>query len=388
MATEHPTNQATSQPLQTAPSLELTPRKKPKAAIIATMIFVSLGLLASGYWFGYGQYFQSTDNAYVKANITNISAKVSGYVVETLVDDNQFVTSGTLLAKIDDREFQVKKSQSIANLQVQLASVEYSQAQHRLQQRVIIQTKSEVDSAQADLERSQQLLQRSQSLLKKQYSSQDEVDNAFAHLKVSKAQLEEAQSHYIAEQEKLNVIDSQIVQAQASVAEAQTELDQAELSLSYTKIVAPVDGIVGRRSVREGLFIQPGMPLISLVPTSDVWVEANFKETQLAKMQPGQKVNIELDAFPNREITGTLESFSPATGAQFALLPPENATGNFTKIVQRVPVKIHFDDQTLAAQQIIPGLSAVVTVDTHDIRNENESELAAESSDIALEPRG
>ncbi len=338
--------------------------KKKKAPLIATLIMISLGVASSVYWFGYGQYFQSTDNAYLQGEITNISPKVSGYIVASFVDDNQVVKAGDLLAQIDDRDYQAEYDKTAANLAISQAAISNLEAQLQLQNTLIRQSKSQIASAQAEYERAQQQMTRTQSLLKRNYSSQDELDDATSHLKVTKARVDEADANYQASQDQLNVIKSQIAQAQASVGEAQARLKQQTLNLSYTKIYAPVDGIVGRRSLRVGLYVQPGMPLMSLVPTKAVWIEANFKETQLSKIHKGQKVDVELDAYPDQVIEGVVDSFSPATGAKFALLPPENATGNFTKIVQRVPVKIMIPNPEKINAQLIPGLSVVATVDT------------------------
>lgn len=338
--------------------------KKKKAPLIATAIFALCGLAGGGYWYGYGQYFQSTDNAYLQGDITTISSKVGGYIETTLVKDNQKVKAGDLLATLDDRDFVAEKEKAEANLAVSAAAIKNLKAELKLQAIRIRQAESQTESAQADHERAQQQVKRTKALIKKNYSSQDELDNNVSHLKVSLASVDEAQANYQASKEQINVIESQIEQANAALNQAQTALDQALLNLSYTHIYAPVDGIVGKRSVREGLLVQAGMPLLSLVPTSEVWIEANFKETQLANIHQGQKVAIELDAYPDLHLKGVVDSFSPATGAKFALLPPENATGNFTKIVQRVPVKINITNASLLKNELIPGLSVVATIDT------------------------
>nr|WP_231569084.1 HlyD family secretion protein [Photobacterium gaetbulicola] len=325
---------------------------------------LSLGALGAGYWYGYGQYFESTDNAYLQGDITNISPKVGGYITESFVSDNQQVKAGDLLAKIDDRDFEAALDQAKANLAVNRAAIDNLHAQEQLQKTQIRQVESQITSAKAEFERAKQQVTRTRSLLKRNYSSQDELDSMTSQLKVTAAQLEEANASYQGAKDQLVVIASQIKQAEAAVTEAQAQLEQAELNLAYTNIYAPVDGIVGKRSLRVGLYVQPGMPLMSLVPTSNVWIEANFKETQLSGIHKGQTVTVELDAFPDQPLQGVVDSFSPATGAKFALLPPENATGNFTKIVQRVPVKITIPDPQGLKGRLIPGLSVVATVDT------------------------
>ncbi len=339
-------------------------RKTRRAPFIATAIMLSLGIIGGGYWFGYGQYFESTDNAYLQGDITTISPKVSGYILHSYVSDNQRVTKGDLLVQIDDRDYQVALQQSQAHLSVTQASVDNLLAQQTLQRSQISQAQSRVDSAQAEYDRATQQVARSRSLLKRNYASQDEVDNMLAQQKVAAAGLEEAKANLVASNEQLSVIASQIKQAKASVSEAQTQVSQAQLNLAYTKIYAPADGIIGKRSVRQGLLVQAGTPLMSLVPENQIWIEANFKETQLSNIHQGQKVSVELDAFPGQELEGVVDSFSPATGAKFALLPPENATGNFTKIVQRVPVKILLSENNPLKGRLLPGLSVVATIDT------------------------
>ncbi len=337
---------------------------KRKVMIAATIAMLFIGLAGSGYWFGYGQYFQSTDNAYLQGDITSISPKVSGYIVKSYITDNQRVHKGDLLVQIDERDYQTALTQANAHLAVTQASKSNLIAEQALQHSHIHQAQSGVVSAQAEYDRASQQVTRSRSLLKKHYASQDELDSMLAQQKVTLAQLHEAQANLEAARDQLDVINSQIVQAQASVKEAEAGVTQAQLNLQYTKIYAPADGIIGKRSVREGLLTQAGTPLMSLVPDNAVWVEANFKETQLNNIHKGQKVTVDIDAFPNQELTGIVDSFSPATGAKFALLPPENATGNFTKIVQRVPVKILITDSKNLKGRLLPGLSVVAKIDT------------------------
>ena len=184
-----------------------------------------------------------------------------------------------------------------------------------------------------------------------------------AQQKVALAELNEANANLVAAHDQLSVIDGDIRQAEAAITESKVDVDQAELNLSYTKIYAPAGGIIGKRSVRQGLLVQSGTPLMSLVPTSNIWVEANFKETQIGDIHKGQ-VNIEFDAFPDQPLTGVVDSFSPATGAKFALLPPENATGNFTKVVQRYRLKSLYPINKVLKRRLLPGLSVVTTIDT------------------------
>ncbi|MFY2508897.1 HlyD family secretion protein [Vibrio pectenicida] len=332
--------------------------------LITTAIMLIIGLLCASYWFGYARYFESTNNAYLQGDITTIRPKVSGYIAKSFVSDNQKVKKGDLLVELDARDYVTELEQAKAHLAVSKSSIDNLVAQKTLQKSHILQADSRVDSAKAEYQRSTQQVRRSRSLLTKNYASQDEVDDMLAQQKVALAELNEANASLVSAHDQLLVIDSDIHQAEASVVESEVDVDQAELNLSYTKIYAPVDGIVGKRSVRQGLLVQAGSPLLSLVPTGNIWVEANFKETQLVGIHQGQKVTIEFDAFPDQRLIGIVDSFSPATGAKFALLPPENATGNFTKIVQRVPVKISIPDKQTLKGRLLPGLSVVTTIDT------------------------
>jgi len=341
-----------------------SPKKSRKTATIATFIILLLGALGAGYWLSYGQYFESTDNAYLQGNITAISPKVSGYIAHSYVHDNQFVKKGQLLVDIDARDYQAALDQANAHIAVIQSTVQNLLAKKSLQKSLILQAESKVDSAQAEYDHASQQISRVNSLLKSNYTSQDEVDKTLAQQKVALAVLHESNANLVASQDQLNVIASEINQAQASVLEAKAQKKQAQLNVSYTKVYAPVDGIVGKRGVRDGLLVQAGTQLMSIVPNRNIWIEANFKETQLSKLRKGQLVAIELDAYPDQEINGYVDSFSPATGAKFALLPPENATGNFTKIVQRVPVKVAISASPSLQALLLPGLSAVVTIDT------------------------
>lgn len=338
-------------------------KKHKKTLLKATSVMFFFGLLGGLYWFTYGQYFESTDNAYLHGDVTSISPKVSGFISKSYISDNQFVKQGDLLIEIDGRDYQTALDQANAHITVVRASVQNLVAKQTLQHSLIKQAQSRVDSAQADYELSLQQIDRFRSLLKKKYTSQDEVDGIQAKQKIALAQLEEEKANLAASNDQLIMISSEIKQAKASVTEAQAEQKQARLNLEYTHIYSPVNGIIGKRNAQEGALIQAGTPLLSIVPSSDIWVEANFKETQLSGILKGQVVTISLDAYPDQEIKGVVDSFSPATGAEFALLPPENATGNFTKIVQRVPVKITIPDQKKLQGRLLPGLSATVTID-------------------------
>lgn len=335
-----------------------------KIPLLAAMVLALLGLLFAGYWYLHGRYFESTDNAYLQSEVTGISSKLSGYISEVLVTDNQSVKAGQLIARLDDREFQCQVAEAQADLHLIQATIENLAATRVQQLSLIQQAEARVASAEAEQLRARQQVQRIGQLNQRHYSSQDSLDEVRASLQVTQAQMQEAKAALQAARELLLVLDAEAKQNQAKLALSEAKLAQARLELGYTELRAPADGIIGKRSLREGLYVQSGMQVASLVPLQQVWVEANFKETQLAHMQPGQKVEVILDAYPDQPVEGIIDSLAPATGAKFALLPPENATGNFTKIVQRVPVKIRIPEPGPLAGKLRPGLSTEVIVDT------------------------
>ena len=302
-------------------------------------------------WWEYARIWVKTDNAYVAAHVHQISSRVPGTVSEVLIEENQVVTAGQLLARLDARDFEVKRQQALALLAQARAQVQPAQARIAQAQSDVTREQVRATKAQQDLERAKQLSQGGNAAI-----SQQEFDTAQALADGALAGLQSAKSALQAAEAGIGVVEAQVKVAEANVKEA-------ELQLSYTDIQAPTAGRIGKKNLESGNRVQPGQALLALVQPN-VWVVANFKETQLACMKPGQAVRLWVDAFPGREVTGRVESLAPASGAQFALLPPDNATGNFTKIVQRVPVKIVFDNQSASDPEgrLVPGLSAIVEV--------------------------
>ncbi|GIU44025.1 hemolysin D [Shewanella sairae] len=326
-----------------------------------------IALVAGGYyWWTQVRNFESTDNAYVEADISHISVKVPGYVTATFVTDNQHVEQGQLLAQLEGSQFAAKVAQSQASLSSAKAQGQTLHAQVDLQQALISQAKASVVAAEAEQVRSQQQLSRASKLKVKNYSSQDAVDEAQAGFESASAHVDEAKAALVAKQRELKVLTAQLVEADSSVEQAKAGLALAKIQLADTRITAPFSGIIGKRGAQQGQYVQPGQAIYSLVPDEAVWITANFKETQIAHMHAGQPVAIELDAFSGKHFTGVIDSLAPASGAKFSLLPAENATGNFTKIVQRIPVRIRLDSDSatqLEHGRIVPGLSALVKVD-------------------------
>lgn len=336
-----------------------------KRFIIVPSLILAV-VIASVYWWLQVRFIESTDNAYVETDISSISVKVPGYIVQSAVSDNQHVNQGDVLAQLEDSQFVARVAQSQAVLASSQANLQTLAAKVDLQQALINQAKAAVVASQSDQLIAKQQLARSQKLKVSNYSSQNDVDQLQASFDSASAHVDEAQAALVAKQRELSVFNAQLLQAQADVDQAQASVELANIQLADTKITAPFSGIIGKRGALVGQYVQPGQALFSLVPDSQVWITANFKETQIGHMQPGQAVKVTLDAYPDEEFNGFIDSLAPASGSKFSLLPAENATGNFTKIVQRIPVRIRIDNENAAIAQtrILPGLSAVVKVDT------------------------
>ena len=316
------------------------------------------------HWWTVGRFIESTDDAYVGADITAISPKVSGYITQVAVTDNQVVHAGDLLAQIDDRDYRAalqKAEGAVAAQQALLANLE---ANEHLQRAVIDQAHAGIDAAQAENVRARDDQARYRDLSSRAAVSVESAQRADAVFKTARADTEKAQAAFAAAQRQLDVITTQKQQARAALMQAEAERQLAQLNLGYTTLRAPVDGSIGNRRVRLGAFVEAGSPLLAVVPSQGLWIDANFKEDQLAHMKPGQLVTIRADVFPGRAFHGRLGSLAPATGAQFSVLPPENATGNFTKIVQRVPVRILLDEHDATLGELRPGLSVTADIDT------------------------
>jgi membrane fusion protein (multidrug efflux system) len=352
-------------PEQTAEISPKPSRKVIKRAVLALAISLGVAAVADlGYdYLTNWRYQETTDDAYVQADSTIIAPKVSGYIAEVLVGDNEKVSAGQLLARIDDRDFKTALNQARADVAAAEAAVKNLDAQIELQEPLIQQQASQVEAAEANLKFAQEERTRYDDLMKTGSGTLQRAQQTDAALRAQSAQLQQEKSGLLAANKKIEVLSTQRAQAAAQLDRARAIEEQAELNLSYTKITAPVDGTVGARTLRVGQYVQAGTQLMAVVPLDAVYLVANFKETQLTHVRSGQPVEIRIDSFHSVKLRGHVDSLSPASGLQFALLPPDNATGNFTKIVQRVPVKIVFDDQGLKGL-LRPGMSAEPTVDT------------------------
>jgi membrane fusion protein, multidrug efflux system len=365
--------------------------KPSRQAVKRAALALALALGAAGaadfghYYLTTGRYLETTDDAYVKADSTIIAPKVSGHVAKVLVGDNQPVKAGQLLAQIDERDFSAALNQARAEVAAAEAAVKNLNAQIELQEPLIQQQAAEVDAAEANLKFAQEERTRYDALMKSGSGTVQRAQQTDAALRAQLAQLQQGKSGLIAASKKIEVLGTERAKAIAQLDRARAVEQQAELNLSYTKITAPVDGTVGARTLRVGQFVQAGTQLMAVVPLDRVYVVANFKETQLTHVRNGQPVVLKVDGFHDTRLKGHVDSVSPASGLEFALLPPDNATGNFTKIVQRVPVKIVLDDHRLSGL-LRPGMSAEPTIDTKSAVVA-ERETAKRISSSRLSPR-
>jgi membrane fusion protein (multidrug efflux system) len=335
--------------------------------ILLSLVLVAV-LAAGGYWgwnwWKRGRFLESTDNAYVEANLTVIAPKVAGYVAEVPVAENQGVKPGDILVVLDDSDYRVKLAQAEAKLATAKAGVASAETRLNLNVNLVAEAQAVLAAAEAELAHTQLEVNRYKALSEQNIASRQRYDTALADHRKASAARDRARAALASQVGQVQLLTAQRSEAEAQVMEAQAALAAAKLDLENTVIRAPVDGIVGNRSVQAGQYVRPGAQMMVLVPTGSTYVVANFKETQLARMRPGQPVEVSVDAFRTTRLKGVIESFAPASGAKFSLLPPENATGNFTKIVQRVPVRIRLADDNLIVRRLVPGLSVEVAVDT------------------------
>jgi membrane fusion protein, multidrug efflux system len=370
--------------LNTKTSLRPSRQAIKRAALVLALALGAAGVADFGY--GYlttGRYLESTDDAYVKADSTIVSPKVSGYLAEVLVGDNQPVRAGQVLARIDDRDFRTALNQARADVAGAEAAVRNLDAQIALQQPIIAQETADVAAAEANLQFAREEQARYDGLMKSGSGTIQRAQQTDAALREKLAQLQHGKSGLLAAERKVDVLTTDRAKAVAQLDRARALEAQAALNLSYTEISAPVDGTIGARSLRVGQFVQAGTQLMAVVPLDAVYVVANFKETQLTHVRNGQPVEIRIDSFHDTRLRGHVDSLSPASGLEFALLPPDNATGNFTKIVQRVPVKIVLDDHRLTGL-LRPGMSAEPVINTKTTVLAERENNNRPASDLAL----
>jgi membrane fusion protein (multidrug efflux system) len=329
---------------------------------------VTLGTVVAGTygyeWWSTGRFIESTDDAYVGGDVTSIAPHVAGFVADVLVQDNQQVRKGQLLIRLDNRDYRAQAAEAEAVVRDKTAVLDNLKAKLVLQQSIIDQAGADLAAKQAQSRFAHDDNARYQGLMRAVATSRQDVQKAAEADRVAGSAVEAARAGVAAAVQQLAVLNTEIEQASADVAQAEASLQTARLNLGYTELRAPIDGTVANRSARTGAYATVGSELLSVVPANGLWVDANFKESQLAEMRPGLKVAVEADVLPGQTFYGRVASVAPATGAQFSVLPPENATGNFTKIVQRVPVRIQLSGDAAKLGRLRPGLSVTADVDT------------------------
>jgi len=356
-------------PTQTAPADTPRARRRPwfGPSLVRLAILLAAGLIVILFTTQWNRWVglsirQVTDDAYVRGDITPLSAQVPGYVRRVLVDDFQRVKQGELLVEIEDDDYRARVAQAEADLLGAGAAIENLKAQKAAQHAQVAEAEGAIAATQADVERTRLEAARQRTLLATTFGTRQKVEQADAEAQRFAATLARNQAALDAQRRQLAVLDTQESQLRADVKAKQAMLDLAKINLGYTRIVAPVDGMVSERGVREGQYVHSATQVITVVPLDNVWVVGNYKETQLTHVAIGQNAEIRVDTFPGVVVNATVDSIAPASGAQFSLLPPDNATGNFTKVVQRIPVKLRIGPNNPLAGRLRPGMSVIATI--------------------------
>ncbi|MXO66817.1 HlyD family efflux transporter periplasmic adaptor subunit [Altererythrobacter endophyticus] len=351
----------------------IPPLKRRGVRLVLLGIVIVLAILAVVWFIQYqtvGKYMQSTDDAYIQADSVTVAPKISGYVDEVFVDENETVKKGDPLARIDPRDYEASAEQAQAQIDVSRANAAGVRAQVSEQQAAVNSAKASLAAAQADFDFARSEVSRYEPLVATGAEPKQILSQKRNQLQQSLAQVASARAELTAARRRVATLEAQVRQAQAQGEAGEAQLSQANVNLGSTLLEASIDGRIGNKTVRVGQFVQSGTRMMSIVPVKQIYIKANFKETQLGMMRPGQPVTIEVDALKGIELHGHVESIAPGTGAQFSLLPPENATGNFTKIVQRIPVRIAVDASEDTKALFVPGMSVEVTVDTRSAEGE------------------
>lgn len=352
-----------------------SPLKSPRVRL--GLLIGAIAVLAAGFlWYSdytsRGRYMQSTDNAYVSADSVVVAPKIAGYVERVFVTENQAVLQGQTLAELDPREYRAQSEQVASQIEAATATAETVRSQIGEQKAAIAQAQAQLDSARAEARFAAQQVARYQPLAASGAEPRERLSQLQTQERQARERVDAAQAGLLAAQRRVGTLGAQVRQAQSQAEAARAQLAAARVNVESTLLRAAINGRVGDLAVRVGQFVQPGTRLMTLVPGDRLFVEANFKETQLGLMRVGQPVKLEVDAFPGIELIGQVASFAPGTGAEFSVLRPQNATGNFTKIVQRVPVRISVETTAEVRRLLVPGMSVEVTVDTRSARGELE----------------
>ena len=344
-----------------------------KLALAGAALIVALG--ASWYateWWRTGRFIEVTDDAYAGANVTAVSPHVAGFVTQILVGDNQHVAAGQVLLRLDDRDFAAALDHATAVVAGHRAALAGLQAKLLLQQTLVRQAEAELAAKTATASFAAQDEARYRALAFTPAGSRQNAERALANGEAAQANSNAAAAALSAARQQLSVLDAAIAEARAGVAQAEADRETARLNLGYTEIRSPIDGYVGNRAAQVGAYVSSGAYLLSVIPARGLWIDANFKEDQLSSLRPGQPASVVADVLPGKVFHGHVQSLAPGTGALFSVIPAENATGNFTKIVQRVPVRIALDDGDVRLGALRPGLSMTVSVDTRNAGQDGE----------------
>jgi membrane fusion protein (multidrug efflux system) len=364
-------------PSGTVPDVDpsASPARRPSRRVVLIALGIAALIAATvwlAHWWTVGRFIESTDDAYLQADSVMIAPKVAGYITEVYVADNQVVKPGDPLVHLDARQYQLALNQALATVDARTADIERAQADIRQQQANIEQAQAQQQVARVSARHASDEVRRYAPLVATGAESSDRLaeltstrDQALATLAASSATVDAARTQIASS-------TAQLAQARAQLEAAQANAQQSRLDLENTVVRSALGGEVADRTVRVGQYVQPGTRLLTVVPVQSIYLQANFKETQIGRMRVGQPVEMSVDALPGQTLHGVVDSFSPGTGSQFALLPPENATGNFTKIVQRVPVRIRIDTGTQTRSVLLPGLSVNVDVDTRSVLNRDQ----------------
>jgi len=337
----------------------------PVLAVLAALGFIALATLRWDEWVG-SAVIQSTNDAYVKSDMTRLSSRAAGEVLTVAVDDFQRVKAGDLLVQIDPADYQAQVALAEAGVAAAQAAFDNLANQVELQYATIAQAEAQQVSAAAQEVETREEQERQQSLTQTEAGTRQKLEQAVAAYARAQADVRASRAVIAAQRHQLEVLSGTKKQRAADIEAAKATLAAAKLKLGYTKITAPFDGVVGEREVQPNDYVNIGSNLINVVPLPNVYVIANYKETQLTRVRPGQSVDVSVDSFPNQRLHGRVERISPASGSQFALLPPDNATGNFTKVVQRVPVRIALDKGQPLLARLLPGMSVVTQIHTDE----------------------
>ena len=347
-------------PISTTPSRRLRFKRLAPAAL---GLLTAIGGTKYGYdWWRVGRFIQTTDDAYAGGDVTPVSPHVAGFILEIVVADNQRVAAGQLLIRLDPRDFRAALDHARALADERQATLASLEAKYVLQQQMVAQAEADLAAKTAKASFASADALRYRNLAKTGYGTQQSAERTSAVDQEAQSTIKGAEATLAAARQQLTVLQADIAAAHAAMAQAKADLETARLNLGYTDIRSPIDGYIGNRAGRVGAYVTSGAYLLSVIPAQGLWVDANFKEDQLAHMRPGQPATVAADVRPGKLFHGHVESLAPGTGAVFSVIPPENATGNFTKIVQRVPVRIALDDAQFG--ELRPGLSTTVGVDT------------------------